>query len=251
MEKKKKLYLKGYEKGQREAWSQIKSMVSKYEGWDLKSRIESKLGTIYQEIDSKRVELENDPSILILDDEKEEKKEEPEVEEEETKEKMRELGVGESVLIVGDELKTGIDELRKLTDEGIPGLVISRESPSKLKQRYSLEDLDFVWLTRSSSYGYSSSSSKSRKVPPSNLSRLSSQVGGFLKNNEKGAVLLSGVSNLINYNEFEKVQELINWIADNVFDKKGFMIVFIPGSSVKKEHLDMLKDDFDFVHGLD
>ncbi len=241
------IYLKGYEEGQEEAWSNIKSLVSKHDGWELRSRVESKIGTLYQDIEYKRSELRRNPQSLQLDlDLDEEEKEEEEVEEEIEKE-LPSWSISDSHMIIESKPNKGFDEYKKLNQEGYPGLVITRDPPSKILKRYGLdgENTIFIWLSKSGSP--KTDEIEVERISPSDLSGLSSNIGVFLKNNKNGVVFLSGVPYLNNFSENNKVLNFISWVKDRITEHEGFYLLSISGSAVDKKFIEKVKGEFDEV----
>ena len=239
------IYLKGYEEGQEEAWSNIKSLVSKHDGWELRSRVESKIGTLYQDIEYKKSELRRNPQSLQLD------LEEDETEEEDLEEQVeRELpswDISDSHMIIEPEPNKGFDEYKKLNQEGFPGMVITRNPPSKILKRYELnkDKTRFIWLSKSGSP--KSDEVDVERISPSDLSGLSSNIGVFLKNNKNGVVFLSGVPYLNNFSDNKKVLNFISWIKDRITEHEGFYLLSMSGSTVDKKFLEKVKGEFDEV----
>ncbi|MGM0406248.1 MAG: DUF835 domain-containing protein [Thermoplasmatota archaeon] len=238
-EKKIELYLRGYEEGQKEAWSKIKHMVSRYDGWELKSRIESRLGTLYQDVKAKKVDLREDPSPLFF--------EEPEKEREKVIDDLDvDLNNGEGLLVIEENLGDSIEKFKKLISEERKGLFISRDSPDKILRRFDFgSNVSFIWLSKSSKKDFSDFDYEISTVSPSNLQKLSSFIGTFLKSNDEGVIFISGIQSIINFTSFSKLQRFIGWTMDNVSEKNGFLICSIPDSSIKEKRLGILKAEFD------
>lgn len=240
-EKKIELYLRGYEEGQKEAWSKIKHMVSRFEGWELKSRIESHIGTLYQDVKSKKVDLRDDPSPLLF--------EEPELDTQKIDNDIEvDLSNGESLLIIEDDPIQSIKKFLTLVSDKRNGLFISRDSPEKIIKRFEFgSNTSFIWLSKSSRKDFSELEYHIKTVSPSNLQKLSSHIGNFLKSSDEGVIFISGVPSIINYTDFNKLQKFIGWTLDNVSEKNGYLICSIPKSSIKEKRLGILKTEFDIV----
>ncbi len=241
-DKKMKLYLRGYEEGQKEAWSSIKYMISRYDGWELKSRIESKLGTLYQEVKSKKVDLREDPSPLLIEDE-----EDSELQEAENKSNLP-LYKGESLLFFEERHEDSLNKFLELVTEGRNGLFISRDAPDKLmkKVKFPLQT-SFIWLSKSSGKIFSHIEQDTLTISPTNLQKLSSQVGNFLKHSDEGVIYISGLPSMINYVGFNKTQEFLSWVLDRVSERDGLIICSIPEKSIKQKRLGVLKAEFDRI----
>ncbi len=244
------IYLKGYEEGKKEAWSNVKSLANRYEGWELKTRIESKLGTLYQDIDSKRVEVRDDPEIFSFVDEKKVETEEPE---EDVKEVvydtiLEELQPGDSCLIFENDPERGFQEIKNADDNGKDCLCISRMYPDKIIRRYDLsDDVNYVLLSKSRYRSDKSDGIKVQTNSPGNLSSLSSKIGNFFKNHEDVVLFMTGLTFMFSYNDFNKIHKFINWTKGKVYENDGNLIISLPRSGFKDEYLLKLKGEFERV----
>ncbi len=231
----KKAYLKGYEKGLDEALRNAKSLISRYDGWELKSRIESKLGTIYQDVASKRVELEDDPSIILFDESVYEG----------NSQDLADMKDSFSYLFIEEDSTKAFDVMSYLVKEGIDALVVSREKPSKLILNHSLppKKVRYIQLTRSQNTGEASNHITSSFE----VNHLSGKIGKALKGTDTAVVLFEGVPKLIAYNDFEKVLKFFDWMADKITNKDSYLLVSLPGNSMEKKQLKRFQTLFDKV----
>ncbi|MFO7992155.1 MAG: DUF835 domain-containing protein [Thermoplasmata archaeon] len=239
MDKKKKeeLYLKGYEEGLKEAWSTIKSIVSRYDGWELKSRVNGKIGTLYQDISSKRVELQDDPSILVVEDDGGE---------EETRGRPSIEGAS-TILIVEKKLDEGLSVFKELLKDGDAGICISREYPQKYQGVYGLKDMDvhYVVLSKNENDSYRGDDTEWQVNNPANLSDLSTIIGNFMKDNNGGVILLTGVQYILVYNDFKLIHKLINFVKEKINQYGGKFILSVSRSSFNDSELGILETEFE------
>ncbi len=242
MEKDRKveLYLKGYEEGQKDAWSDIESLVSKYEGWELKSRIESKIGTLYQEIEAKRTEIKEKPDILSIE------VEQPSEEESTEEEEKVPWRPGDAYLFIEDKSDRSIKKIVEIIKKGTPTLFIVRENPKKIIDEFeiSFEDCKFIWLSRQSVKETDEDDVQMEDRSPSNLSGLSNDIGTYLKSNPQGVVFLSGISFMTNYNEEKKVLKLINFAKDKVTENDGCLVGSVSPDALEEKFLEKIKGEF-------
>lgn len=240
-EEKIKLYLKGYKEGQKDAWSDINSLVSKHEGWELKSRIESRIGTLYQEIESKKEELKESPEKLSLE-------EEPSDDVDKTVDIP--WSIGESYLLIEDNPDRSIQEVVEIVEKGVPGLFILRDPPYKRLKKYdtSFQDCVYVMLSSESSDVEPINDIEVKTNSPDDLPSLSAVIGEFLKSKEKPVVLLSGIPFLTNYIEEEKILRLLHFTKEKVNNNEGCLAVSLSADAIEKTFLEKLKNEFDEVY---
>ena len=231
------LYLLGYEEGQKEAWNEIKRLIKKYDGWELNSRIQSKLGTLYQDIDFKRAELLDDPSILSVEMEPEERSFEP---------RECDWEVGSTYLILEEKPFKATEAMRSMLPDSSNALFISQEVPDKLKKTYDLEGLDVTFLELTTT-GYNTYAKTNLRCTSANLSSLSSKIGDFIKKNEGSVVLLHSLQDIISKNDFRRTLEFIKYEMDVIRKRNGTLIVSVDGSILKGNELSKLKSYFDEI----
>jgi len=240
-EKKISLYLKGYEEGQEDAWSEIESLLSKYEGWELRSRIESKIGTLYQEVEAKRTELKENPGILSP------KKVPPD--EPTPPEKEIPWNKGDAYLFVENKPAESIKEVVDIVERGASALLILREDPEKIIEQFDMpiDDCRFIWLSRSKGSNDFEDDLTVEKISPSDLSGLSNAIGSYLKSNQKGVVFLSGIPLMTNYNEENKVLRLLNFSRDKVTENEGCLVASISPDAFEEKFFEKIKGEFNLT----
>jgi hypothetical protein len=127
-----------------------------------------------------------------------------------------------------------IDALR----EGNEGLVISREHPDIVRQKYSLAKTPIVWLT---------SHPGNERVDPTNLSILQHTVNEFLKRSKSPIILLDGVEYLILNNKMEKVLQVVLTLKDEVSINDGVLLLPVDPETFETRALALLERDFEIV----
>ncbi len=127
-----------------------------------------------------------------------------------------------------------LDALR----EGREGLVISREHPDIVRQKYSLAKTPIVWLT---------SHPGSERVDPTNLSILQHTVNEFLKRSKEAVILLDGVEYLILNNRMEKVLQVVLTLKDEVAISEGILLLPVDPETFETRALALLERDFEIV----
>lgn len=118
---------------------------------------------------------------------------------------------------------------------GVPSLCVTREYPEKIKERYSLTGIPFLWLSMDQEKVYSRE--------PSNLAMLYSDMKTFITENPNCVVLLSGVEYLISQNGFQKVLKLLQHLNDRVAVTDSTLLVPISPMTISEPELKMLEKE--------
>lgn len=118
---------------------------------------------------------------------------------------------------------------------GIPSLCVTREYPEKVKDRYDLKAVPFLWLSMDQERGYSRD--------PSNVAMLYSDIKTFVSENPGCMVLLSGVEYLVSQNGFQKVLKLLQHINDKIAVTDSTMLTTISPLTIHEHELKLLEKE--------
>lgn len=118
---------------------------------------------------------------------------------------------------------------------GVPCLCVTREYPEKVKERYDLRGIPFLWLTMDQEKSYSRD--------PSNIAMLYSDMKTFISENKNCMVLLSGVEYLISQNGFQRVLKLLQHVNDKVAVTDSVLIASISPLTLPESDLKMLEKE--------
>jgi hypothetical protein len=112
---------------------------------------------------------------------------------------------------------------RKHCSGGWAGLAVSRQKPSLLRDRFSLEGIDFIWLTSN----IEADPGGGVNVSPTSITKLSQHITTHLEKNSKALVLLMGLEYLITHNGFKSVINLIYLLNDKIMAGDNVLMVCI------------------------
>jgi len=118
---------------------------------------------------------------------------------------------------------------------GVPCLCVTREYPEKVKERYDLKGVPFLWLSMDQEKNYSRD--------PSNIAMLYSDMKTFISENKNCTVLLSGLEYLISQNGFQKVLKLLQHVNDKVAVTDSVLIASISPLTLPESELKMLEKE--------
>ncbi|MCU0851818.1 MAG: DUF835 domain-containing protein [Thermoplasmata archaeon] len=118
---------------------------------------------------------------------------------------------------------------------GVPCLCVTREYPEKVKERYDLKGVPFLWLSMDQEKNYSRD--------PSNIAMLYSDMKTFISENKNCTVLLTGLEYLVSQNGFQKVLKLLQHVNDKVAVTDSVLIASISPLTLPESELKMLEKE--------
>lgn len=128
-----------------------------------------------------------------------------------------EMKAGEAYYINEKNSKYAIKIFQQILNRGLNGLYITRINPQTLEFA-NQDNAKVVWL--------SSIRGKDR-IPPGDLTKIHATVVEFMKENEKGVVVLDGIETMITNTNFVKVLHLLQKLRDVVSEKHGVLLISI------------------------
>ncbi|MBU7047450.1 MAG: DUF835 domain-containing protein [Theionarchaea archaeon] len=125
-----------------------------------------------------------------------------------------------------------------LVTHGIPGFVISRMYPEKVKRRYSLVKTPIVWLSRTE---------RKNAINPDDLSKLRYIIEDFTKKSEESVILLDGLEYLTTQTDFETVLKYLQELKDTVVLNNSRLIISLHGETLSSREYSTLEREFTFL----
>lgn len=145
------------------------------------------------------------------------------------------LEPGYSFLIKEEIPDQAYDIFVDASKHGVPCLCVTREYPEKVKDRYGLKSVPFLWL--------SMDQEKSYARDPTNLALLYSDIKTFISENKKCMVLLSGVEYLISQNDFQKVLKLLQHLNDKIAVSDSILLMPVSPLTLPELQLKLLEKE--------
>jgi len=122
-----------------------------------------------------------------------------------------------------------------LVIHGVPGFVISREYPEKVKKKYKLVKTPVLWLTRIE---------RENTLNPEDLSKLNYIVGNFTRKSEKSVILLDGLEYLITQTNFQTVLRYLQELRDIIAMNNSRLIIPLHKGTLPLEEYNILERAF-------
>ncbi|MCJ7606640.1 MAG: DUF835 domain-containing protein [Thermoplasmata archaeon] len=145
------------------------------------------------------------------------------------------LDTGYAYIIKEELPDQAFDIFADAAKHGVPSLCVTREYPEKVKDRYDLKGVPFLWLSMDQEKGYSRD--------PSNLAMLYSDIKTFVTGNPGCMVLLSGTEYLVSQNGFAKVLKLLQHLNDKIAITDSTMLTPISPLTLHEPELKMLEKE--------
>ncbi len=145
------------------------------------------------------------------------------------------LQSGYSYIIKEEIPDQAYDIFMDASKNGTPCLCVTREYPEKVKDRWDLKGVPFLWLSMDQEKPYSRD--------PANIALLYSDVKTFITENKGCMVLLSGLEYLISQNGFPKVLKLLQHINDKIAVTDSILIAPISPLTLPEADLKMLEKE--------
>ncbi|WP_094227636.1 DUF835 domain-containing protein [Methanolobus psychrotolerans] len=107
-----------------------------------------------------------------------------------------------------------------MVKSGVPGLCITRQNPTRVRNTYSLLKTPFIWLTKNQS-------SDQPFIDSSELYKLQPTIYNFIDKVNLGVVFLDGLEYLSLDNDIKSVIKAIEEVNDSVMNSNSSMIIHI------------------------
>ncbi|MGC1120245.1 MAG: PAS domain S-box protein [Candidatus Methanofastidiosia archaeon] len=122
-----------------------------------------------------------------------------------------------------------------LVTHGVPGFIISREYPEKVKKKYNLLRTPVLWLSRFEIDG---------ALSPDDLPKLNYIVKDFTRKCEESVVFLDGLEYLITQIGFDTVMKHLQELKDIVVISKSRLIVPVHKGAISEREFSILEREF-------
>lgn len=125
-----------------------------------------------------------------------------------------------------------------LISHGIPGFVVSREYPEKLKSQHNLVRTPVLWLSRIE---------VQNAMSPEDLPKLQYIVEDFTRKSEKSVILLDGLEYLITQVSFEDILKHLEELKDMIAVHNSRLIIPLHKGTLSEKEFSMLTREFTVI----
>jgi hypothetical protein len=152
----------------------------------------------------------------------------------------RRFDYGTSLLFLDKKAEKAFAAFENEVAAGSVGVVISRDQPDILKDKYRLQNSAVIWLAKQPG---------EKRVDPSSIGILQVSISDFLHQHEGAVVLIDGVDHLLANNSLENVLKMLYSLNDEVVVTKGLLMITLDPDLISKKGQAMLVRDFQVVVG--
>ncbi len=138
--------------------------------------------------------------------------------------------------IVGEKRpEKAVEMFYDLITHGIPGFVISRAYPEKLRRKYKLTKTPMLWLSRSE---------VDHTISPEDLPKLIYIINDFTRKSEESVILLDGVEYLMSQTDFNTVLKFLQKLKDIITMNNSRLIIPVYKDTLPLKVYSMLEREF-------
>jgi hypothetical protein len=119
----------------------------------------------------------------------------------------------------------------------IQGLCITRQNPTKIREKYGLEKTPIVWLTGGDD------PRGEITMKPDNLTGLGATLGKFITGTESGLVLIDGLEYLMTRNGFEAVLKMVQFLNDKIMQSDCVVLLCMDPLTLDDRQHNILKTE--------
>jgi chromosomal replication initiator protein DnaA len=157
-------------------------------------------------------------------------------------ESLKDLKAGRTYLVEEERPLNCFKLFRGSLGAGKHGTVITRSNPKRAREKYDLRRGRIIWLT-------DRDSSTEETIPPV-LERLVFVIEEFIREEEKGTILLDGLEYLISNNSFEAVLRFLRQLVDEISESKCILLVSSSPKTLKERELKILERETETISFL-
>lgn len=113
------------------------------------------------------------------------------------------------------------------------GLLITRDYPEKVVEKYHLPDVNVLWLSQVEEHETS--------IDPTNLPRITHTVTEFIRQAPMSFILLTGLEYLMVHNGFDRMLKHLHMINDQVMTHNARFLVIVDPKTMDPKELSLLE----------
>jgi predicted hydrocarbon binding protein len=139
---------------------------------------------------------------------------------------------GFSYILEEDRAEKSYEIFMDYVTNGAQGLLITRDYPEKIRQKYNLKKTPILWLSNAES---------EVAIEPVQLGKLYHKVEDYLKKSSNSIIMLSGIEYIITQNNYTSALKFLQLVRDQIAIHDAIFIVPISASTINERDLKMME----------
>ncbi|MFO7791603.1 MAG: DUF835 domain-containing protein [Candidatus Saliniplasma sp.] len=158
--------------------------------------------------------------------------------------RQRQLKEGYNYLLMDEDSDNTYSIYDDFIKEGLDGLIITTDIPSKVEEKYGVYNQEIQWITESASENY-------EVLDPKRMDfEITKTVSNFAKEHDRAVLLLEGIEYLVVENEFVEVSKFIKKVTDITSMNATTLLVHVNPEAFETYQINTLKKNFDNTEDL-
>jgi hypothetical protein len=122
--------------------------------------------------------------------------------------------------------------------DGLPGLCVTRQFPSKLKDAFTLRDTRVIWLSHTPGNDHHN---------PTSIGTLATIISSFIERYERCIVIIDGLEYLVINNGFQQVLRFMEHVNEQVMQSRSTVLIPISPTAFSEKELALLERNVEVV----
>ncbi len=122
--------------------------------------------------------------------------------------------------------------------DGLPGLCVTRQFPSKLRNTFNLGDTRVIWLSHSPGKDQHN---------PTSIGTLATIISSFIERYERCIVIIDGLEYLVINNGFQQVLRFMEHVNEQVMQSKSTVLIPISPTAFSEKELALLERNVEVI----
>ncbi len=153
--------------------------------------------------------------------------------------RQRQLKEGYNYILLDEEADNTYSIYKDLLKEGLEGLIITTNLPSKVNEKYGLIGQDIKWVSESASEDYD-------VLDPKRMDfEITKTITNFAQGKDRGILLMEGLEYLVVENNFEEVTKFIKKVTDITSMNAVTLLVHVNPKAFSTNQITTFKKNFD------
>jgi hypothetical protein len=148
------------------------------------------------------------------------------------------LEPGTSYVVEEPKAFAGLRLFIREINAGVPGLIITRKHPDKVRKVWGIERTPVIWLSSIPGLNH---------LDPSRISVLRDSIMNFLDDTPECVIFLSGVELLVLNNDFPRVMKFLEKINEEVMERNSMFITSLDPRTFDAKEMAMMERGMEVV----